>query len=163
MTENAAVLGRYVGTGPVESQVLALLHDCAGGEFETSIAPRSPLGPRAVRVQLREGPAAPPPEAWQALASVLKDQWWVDAVAPRRQYVYVRVTTGALRTWVAAGTGPVAGDEGRGRSVRVWLRERDPRSLGGRRQAAVARTARARSEEVLAAARAKLTATEGSA
>lgn len=140
MTQEAAVLGRYVGTGPVESKVLALLQDCAGGEFETSIAPRSPLGPRAVRVQLRNAPAVPSPEAWQALASVLKDQWWVDAVTPRAQHVYVRVTTDALRKWVAAGSGPVAGDEGRGRSVRVWLRERDPGSLGGRRQAAVGRS-----------------------
>jgi hypothetical protein len=140
MTECASVLGRYAGTGPVESNVLALLQDCAGGEFEASIAPRSPLGPRAVRVQLREAPDAPSPEAWKALASVLKDQWWVDAVAPRAQHVYLRVTTGALRTWVAAGTGPVMGDEGRGRSVRVWLRERDPGSLGGRRQAAVGRS-----------------------
>jgi hypothetical protein len=140
MTEGGAVLGRFEATGPVESRVLALLHECAGGEFETSIAPRSPLGPRVIRVQLREATAAASPEAWQALASVLEGQWWVDAVAPRARHLYVRVTTEALRGWVAAGSGPVTGDEGAGRSVRVWIRARDPGSLAGRRQAAVGRS-----------------------
>jgi hypothetical protein len=140
MTKEAAVLGRYAGTGPVEFQVLAMLRDCAGDGFETSIAPRSPLGPRAVRVQLKDAPGRPSPEAWQALGSVLEDQWWVDAVAPRPRHLYLRVTTDALRTWVAAGSVPVAGEEGAGRSIRVWLRERDPASLEGRRQAAVGRS-----------------------
>jgi hypothetical protein len=140
VTEGGTVLGRFAGSGPVETHVLDLLRDCAGGEFEASIAPRSPLGPRAVRIQLRDAPADPTPEAWRALASVLEDQWWVDAVAPRPQQAYVRVTTGALRGWVAAGSGPVTGSEGAGRSVRMWLRARDPGSLAGRRQAAVGRS-----------------------
>lgn len=138
--EDTSILGRYAGTGPVEAQVLALLRDCAGGEFTASIAPRSPLGPRAVRVQLDGVPGGSSPDAWQALASVLEDQWWVDAVAPRRQHMYVRVTTDALRAWVAAGLGPVAGDEGAGRTIRVWLAGRDPGSLGARRQAAMGRS-----------------------
>jgi hypothetical protein len=140
MSGGEAVLGRFAGTGPVEAGVLALLGECAGGEFEASVAHRSPLGPRALRVQLKEATADPSPEAWTALGSVLEDQWWVDAVAPRPKYLYLRLTTDALRAWVAGGPGPVEGDDGAGRSIRVWLRARDPGSLAGRRQAAVGRS-----------------------
>jgi hypothetical protein len=139
-----SVLQRCDGAGPVETRVVALLRDRAGGEFSTSIAPRSPLGPRAVRVQLKGAANGSSPDAWQELARLLEEEPWVDAVAPRRQQLYLRVTSEALRSWVADGLGgerPAGGDEGAGRPVVVRLGGAAASgSLGAFRCAAAARS-----------------------
>ncbi|MGH2804206.1 MAG: hypothetical protein ACRDL4_14335, partial [Thermoleophilaceae bacterium] len=93
MTAEPPTAEEYVGMGPVQGQVLARLREYVAGELEASIAPRSPLGPHAVRVSAS-------PDACDALARVLASRSWVDAVAVRPPAVYVRVTTAALRSWV---------------------------------------------------------------
>jgi hypothetical protein len=144
MIRDRSVLQRCDGVGPVETRVVALLRDRAGGEFATSIAPRSPLGPRAVRVRLKGAPNGSSPDAWRELARLLQEEPWVDAVAPRPQQLYVRVTSEALRSWVAAGLGgerPARGDEGAGRPVVVRLGGAvAPGTLDAFRRAAVARS-----------------------
>lgn len=109
----------FEGTGPVEAAAAALARACASSEAIVSMAQRSPVGPRAVRVQ----PAGEPDrEACASLAACLEGEGWVDAVAARPKCVYVRVSTHALRTWVAEGlAGRAGGSEGAGQSIEVVL------------------------------------------
>lgn len=90
----------FAVASPVEAQVSELLA-CAAGEFETGIAEKSPLGPRALRIRPLgvDGHAA---ESCRQLGGWLEAQWWVEAVTARGHNVYLRVQTAALRTWVAA-------------------------------------------------------------
>lgn len=123
MSDTRPTAREYAGIGPVEARVVERLRDWDGahGRFGTSIAQRSPVGPRAIRVWAQaapDGSAGPLDE----LVDWLGAQPWVEEVATRPKHAYVRVTTDALRAWVAAGltaAGPASGDEGRGRATVV--------------------------------------------
>jgi hypothetical protein len=126
----------FEGTGPVEAAAGALARACAGKEAAVSMAQRSPVGPRAVRVQ----PAEPDREACAALAACLDGEGWVETVVSRPKCVYVRVTTHALRTWVAEGlAGRAGGSEGDGQKVEVAYPE-EGRSLHRFRERAAGRS-----------------------
>lgn len=93
----------YDATGAVQAQVLALLNEYSDADFVTSIAQRSPLGPRAVRVATVEERDKASHVACEDLAHWLANQPSVDAVSSRPPHVYLRVSTEALRSWVGEG------------------------------------------------------------
>ena len=67
---------RYDATGAVQAQVFALLNDYGEGDFATTIAQRSPLGPRAVGIR-------PSQVGCEDVARWLASQPGVDAVSSR--------------------------------------------------------------------------------
>jgi hypothetical protein len=138
------MLGSYGGLGPVQARVLAKLGDYAECDFATSIAERSPLGSRVIRIQPAPGPSGIPAVACQDLAQWLAKQPWTEATTARPTHVYIRVSTNALRSWVAASlvdSGPASPRE-RGRQAVVRLADSavpPPRPLDLFREAVVGR------------------------
>jgi hypothetical protein len=129
-------------TGAVQAQVLALLNSYGEGDFTTTIAQRSPLGPRTVRVGAGEGRERASQVACEDLARWLASQPAVDAVSARPPHVYVRVSTDALRAWVAGGFAVTDSAEGADQLAVVRFAEPDetqPRSLDAFREAAMGR------------------------
>lgn len=92
--------------GPVQATVTGRVADGAGINVVASVAERSPLGPRALRVVPTETSIGAAPSTSQVLARWLSAQPWVDGVSVRPRHVYVRVGTDALVSWVTAGLGP---------------------------------------------------------
>ncbi|HEY6780504.1 MAG TPA: hypothetical protein VI111_06075 [Thermoleophilaceae bacterium] len=133
---------RYDQTGAVQAQVLALLNDYGEGDFTTTIAQRSPLGPRTVRIGAGSGRERPSQVACEDLAAWLASQPAVDAVSARPPHVYLRVSTDALRAWVADGFSVIEGTEGANQLAVVRFAEPDgqrPRTLDEFREAAMGR------------------------
>ncbi len=133
---------RYDNTGAVQAHVLALLNDYGDGDFTTSIAQRSPLGPRTVRIGTGGDRERASHVACEDLAQWLASQPAVDAVTTRPPNVYLRVSTDALRAWVADGFSVMEGTEGIDQLAVVRFAEPDgkrPRTLDEFREAAMGR------------------------
>jgi len=96
-----------LGWGCVERHVIeSLTHAHYSGpemttEITTTIAERSPLGPRAVRLHVAVNEPQRSSAACDALATWLKGQPWADGIVVRPPNVYVRIGTDALHHWVA--------------------------------------------------------------
>jgi hypothetical protein len=136
---------RYDASGAVQAQVLALLNEYSDGDFVTTIAQRSPLGPRTVRVATAAERERASRVACEDLARWLANHPSVDAVSSRPPHVYLRVSTEALRSWVGEGfaEGTVVGDTGGGEQLAV-IRFAEPegdrvRTLDEFREAAMGR------------------------
>jgi hypothetical protein len=101
------VTAPFVSAGPVQLAASALLPDA----LAVRCVPKSPLGPRALRV---EGDVD---------ATWLRGLPWVARVVPQQSGAFVEVTTAALYEWVVAaltdGSEPGAGTEGSGMTLDV--------------------------------------------
>jgi hypothetical protein len=127
----------YMSRGPVETAAVAMLPDAVA----VRCAPKSPLGPRALRVD------------GEISADWLRAQPWVGGVHQRPFGAYVAPTTAALYDWVvttfAPGSEPGRGNEGDGLTVDVRAAPPTPptppaqrQRLDDRRAAAAAAAAR---------------------
>jgi hypothetical protein len=81
---------------PVQARATALITEALGTSLDVGVAVRSPLGPRALRIQVAagKGPSSRDVAAWA------ERQRWIDGVAERPRHVYARVGVDALRNWV---------------------------------------------------------------
>ena len=135
----------FVGRGPAQRRLLAWLGEqLPGCELDVAVAQRSPAGPWALKLHA--------PGRASEVASLLQAEPWVERVVARPQHLYVRIGCERLCEWVADGFAPdapdpLAGDEGRGRSVLVRAVDVDAlaaageeRPLGLFRETAVARS-----------------------
>jgi hypothetical protein len=107
---------RFVGRGPAQRRLLAWLAPRVDCELDVAVAQRSPAGPWALKLHA--------PGRASEVAALLEAQEWVERVVARPQHLYVRIGGERLCEWVAEGFAPgapdpLAGDEGRGRSVLV--------------------------------------------
>jgi hypothetical protein len=109
--------------GPVAGAAQAALARDGRGSFLASMAERSPVGPKALRI-CTAGPEGK--AACAELAAWLASQPWVGASASRPPNVYVRVALDAFEAWVIAGVAAPTfgrGCEGVGARVRLHFRE----------------------------------------
>ena len=83
------------GEGPIESQVRHLVEGVLGRRCSTRMTTRSPVGEGGVQVSFEQDA--------NGLVEELADQAWVEAAASRSRRIYLRIETGFIRTWVAAG------------------------------------------------------------
>ena len=137
--------GTWVPHGPVQRRLLGLLAEGFPDlGFSTAVASRSTMGPDTLTVR----PHAREPGV-EEIAAWLEEQESVEAVAPKKGQLHVRLTIQALRTWFADGwqeggaepppeLGPV--------SVALPAEE-SPRSLGSSRKAVVGRSTAALLED----------------
>jgi hypothetical protein len=88
-------LSKFGASGPVETEARRLLGSLFDEEISTKVTHRSPVGPGALRVQASRDAAA--------MASDLEREPWVAAVATRPSALYLRIATGALRSWISRG------------------------------------------------------------
>lgn len=136
----------FVGRGPAQRRLLAWLGErLPGCALESAVAQRSPAGPWALKLHAPGGEVA-------EVAALLQAEPWVERVVARPQHVYVRIGCERLCEWVASGFAPgapdpLAGDEGRGRSVLVRAVDVDALAAAGEerplrlfRETAVARS-----------------------
>lgn len=108
----------FASLGPVETAVRDLVRSRAGGTggLAVGFAPRSPLGPHAIKILIGEqgGETA---TRCREFARWLDRQAWVEAVAPRPPNVYLRLPTDTIRDFVvSAYTEPASppGESGEG-------------------------------------------------
>lgn len=82
-------------SGPAQTEAHRLLGELLGEECSAQIAPKSPVGPGALKVRIGGDPVA--------AAKDLEGEQWVEAVVTRPGHLYLRIETGALRRWIAGG------------------------------------------------------------
>ncbi|ETX02038.1 MAG: hypothetical protein ETSY1_05055 [Candidatus Entotheonella factor] len=138
------MLEQYIGIGLVHARLLARLRDYDDSDFTISIAERSPLGPRAVRVRQTDALDGSRGIDFRNLGSWLEGQVWVEAIAVRPSHIYVRIGTETLRSWVVSESADhrlARGQEGCGQTVviRCAAPSALQRSLDWFREAAVSR------------------------
>lgn len=143
-----------VGRGPAQRRLVEWAGERVPGcELGVAVAQRSPAGPWALKLR---APAGRAPE----VAALLEAEAWVERVVARPQHLYVRIGCERLCEWVAEGFAPgapdpLAGDEGRGRSVLVRAADAGALSAAGEERPLrlVRETAVARSVAALLGAR----------
>jgi hypothetical protein len=88
-------LDKGAASGPVETEARRLLGSLFDEEISTKVTHRSPVGPGALRVQVDRDAAT--------TAGDLEREPWVAEVAARPGVLYLRIATGALRSWISRG------------------------------------------------------------
>lgn len=81
--------------GPIQVQLASRLREAFGIDVSTSLANRSPLGARAIRVQVAERDR----ETCAHITAWLNERDWVEAATQRGSGIYMRPTEESLRHW----------------------------------------------------------------
>lgn len=121
---------RFAGIGPVQMNAHAMLKACDCGTLSISVAERSPLGARAIRIRPDDSNGSAG-ELCAKLVRWLEGRPSVEAVMARPPNVYVRITTDALCSWVSESLsecGLQSGQEGEGLFAVVRFNEAEANS-----------------------------------